>query len=97
MAQNDSSSSRSPAWVATIWPLLTGLAIGFLIGKEIERRHWEGGGGETAAAVAGTKAPAGTKMPAKIYKSESEFPEGWTKSADLTSVNSVSMTDLTTA
>jgi len=27
MAQND-SSSRSPAWIATVWPLLTGLAIG---------------------------------------------------------------------
>src|SRR4029078_8339135 len=38
-----------------------------------------------------------TKMPAKIYKSESEFPEGWTKSADLASVTTVSMTDLTPA
>ena len=43
MAQND-SSSRGPAWVATVWPLLTGLAIGFLVGKksavasEAERR-----------------------------------------------------------
>jgi protein-disulfide isomerase len=94
MAQNE-SSSRGPAWVATIWPLLTGLAIGFLVGKEVGSRRGEGGG-ETAA-VADTKAPAGTKMPAKVYKSETEFPEGWTKSADLASVNTISMTDLSTA
>jgi protein-disulfide isomerase len=94
MAQND-SSSRGPAWIATIWPLLTGLAIGFLVGKEVGS-HKGGEGGETAAAV-GSKAPAGTKMPAKIYKSESEFPDGWTKSADLASVTTVSLGDLTTA
>ena len=34
MAQNE-SSSRGPAWVATIWPLVTGLAVGFLVGREI--------------------------------------------------------------
>src|SRR4051812_5501907 len=95
MAQND-SSSRGPTWVATVWPLLTGLAIGFLVGKEVGSRPRGEGGAETAAAV-GTKAPAGTKMPAKIFKSESEFPEGWTKSADLASVTTVSLTDLTTA
>ena len=93
MAQND-SSSRSPAWIATLWPLLTGLAIGFLVGREVGNHR--GGGGETVD-VAGSKAPAGTKMPAKIYKSESEFPEGWTKSADLASVTTVSLTDLTAA
>src|SRR6185295_5241594 len=93
MAQNDSSSSRGPAWIATVWPLLTGLAIGFLVGREVGN-HRGSEGGETAAAV-GSKAPAGTKMPAKVYKSESEFPEGWTKSADLATVNTVSLTDLT--
>ncbi|HMF44019.1 MAG TPA: thioredoxin domain-containing protein [Polyangia bacterium] len=97
MAQNDSSSSRGSAWIDKLWPLLTGLAIGFLIGKEIERRHWEGGGGGSETVAVAGKAPAGTKMPAKIYKSESEFPEGWTKSADLASVNTISMTDLTAA
>ncbi len=93
MAQND-SSSRGPAWIATVWPLLTGLAIGFLVGREVGNSH--GGGGATAE-VAGSKAPAGTKMPAKVYKSESEFPADWTKSADLASVTTVSLTDLTTA
>ena len=93
MAQND-SSSRSPAWIATVWPLLTGLAIGFLVGREVGNNR--GGGGETAD-VAGSKAPAAAKMPAKVYKSETEFPEGWTKSADLASVTTVSLTDLTPA
>jgi len=93
MAQNE--SSRGPAWIAAVWPLLTGLAIGFLVGKEVGSRGG-GGGGETAA-VAGSKAPAGTKMPAKVFKSESEFPEGWTKSADLATVNTVSLGDLTPA
>jgi protein-disulfide isomerase len=92
MAQNDSSSSRGPAWVATIWPLLTGLAIGFLVGKEVGSRKGGGEGEETAAAV-GSKAPAGTKMPAKVYKSESEFPADWTKSADLAAATY--LTDLT--
>jgi protein-disulfide isomerase len=91
MAQND-SSSRGPAWIATVWPLLTGLAIGFLVGREVGNHR--GSGGETAE-VAGSKAPAGTKMPAKVYKSESEFPADWTKSADLASVTTVSLTDLT--
>jgi hypothetical protein len=69
MAQNDSGSSRGPAWIAVIWPLLTGLAIGFLVGKEVGNRQGGGGGGGETAAAVGSKAPAGTKMPAKIYKS----------------------------
>src|SRR6187551_1217296 len=93
MAQND-SSSRSPAWIVTVWPLLTGLAIGFLVGREVGNNR---GGGSQTAEVAGSKAPAGTKMPAKIYKAESEFPADWTKSADLASVTTVSLTDLTPA
>jgi hypothetical protein len=94
MVQNDSSSSRGPAWLAIVWPLLTGLAVGFLVGREVGNRG-SGGSGESAAVTG--KAPAGTKMPAKVYKSENEFPEGWTKSADLASVTTVSLADLTAA
>jgi protein-disulfide isomerase len=93
MAQNE--SSRGPAWIATVWPLLTGLAIGFLVGREVGTSR--GGGGGDSAAVADKAAPAGTKMPAKVYKAESEFPADWTKSADLATVTSVSLADLTTA
>ncbi len=91
-------SPRTPPWTAAIWPLITGLAVGFLVGRETAGK---GSGGLTAADTSGDKpgetAPAGTKMPAKIYKSESEFPEGWTKSADLVSVTGVSFDGLTTA
>jgi protein-disulfide isomerase len=55
------------------------------------------GGAEAAAEKASDKVPAGTKMPAKIYKSESEFPEGWTKEKDLASVTSVSFAGLSSA
>ena len=95
MAQNE--SSRGPTWIATVWPLLTGLAIGFLVGREVGTTRGSGGG--ESAAVVGSKAGAGTKMPAKIYKAESEFPADWTKSADLATVASVSgsFADLTPA
>jgi protein-disulfide isomerase len=91
----DAHSSRPPAWTATLWPLVTGLAVGFLVGRETGH----GGGSGSAADVAPDKgsdsAPAGTKMPAKIYHSESEFPAGWTKEADLSAVTSVSFVGLT--
>ena len=94
MAQ-ETISSR-PAWTAAIWPLVTGLAVGFLVGRETGS-HGAGGGAsaDSASDKAGDSAPAGTKMPAKIYHSESEFPEGWTKSADLASVTGVSFDGLT--
>jgi protein-disulfide isomerase len=91
-------SPRTPTWTAAIWPLITGLAVGFLVGRETAGK---GSGGPTAADTAADKpsqtVPAGTKMPAKIYKSETEFPEGWTKSADLVSVTGVSFDGLTPA
>jgi protein-disulfide isomerase len=96
MAQ-DPASSRPAAWTATIWPLVTGLAVGFLVGRETGGHG--SAGGPTAADVAPDKgsdsAPAGTKMPAKIFHAESEFPAGWTKEADLASVTSVSFAGLT--
>jgi len=97
MAQN-SDSPRPPAWTATLWPLVTGLAVGFLVGRETGSHGSAGGGSaETAAEKASDKVPAGTKMPDKIYKSESEFPAGWTKEADLASVTTVSFAGLSSA
>jgi protein-disulfide isomerase len=97
MAQNG-DSPRPPAWAATLWPLVTGLAVGFLVGRETGNHGSAGGGGsEAAVEKASDKAPAGTKMPDKIYKSESEFPAGWTKEADLASVTTVSFAGLTPA
>jgi protein-disulfide isomerase len=91
-------SPRTPPWTAAIWPLITGLAVGFLVGRETASK---GSGGPTAADTSADRptqaVPAGTKMPAKVYKSETEFPEGWTKSADLVTVTGVSFDGLTPA
>ena len=93
MAQDN--ESRPPTW---LWPLVTGAAVGFMVGYLVGQGHGSrgGGSGETAAAEkASDTAAAGTKLPAKIYKAESEFPEGWTKSADLASVTGVTFAGLT--
>jgi protein-disulfide isomerase len=80
---------------ATLWPLITGLAIGYIVGQKTAGGGGHADSGDTKDKVADV--PAGTKMPAKIYKSEAEFPEGWTKSADLASVTTVSFAGLTDA
>jgi protein-disulfide isomerase len=93
---HDPDSPRPAAWTATIWPLVTGLAVGFLVGRETGVHGSAGGSTADVAAEKGSDAvPAGTKMPAKIYSSESEFPAGWTKEADLSSVTTVSFAGLT--
>jgi protein-disulfide isomerase len=90
------SNSPRPAWTAAIWPLVTGLAVGFLVGRETGSHGASGGASADSASDKGSEAvPAGTKMPAKVYHSESEFPEGWTKLADLASVTGVSFDGLT--
>ncbi len=90
---NSSQPSRS-SWGATLWPLITGLAIGYIVGQ---KTAGPGGsadsGGDKTAEKAGN-VPAGTKLPEKIYKSQSEFPAGWTKESDLASVTSVSFAGL---
>ncbi|HSS40525.1 MAG TPA: hypothetical protein VLT58_17300, partial [Polyangia bacterium] len=94
--QEHPRTPSAPAWTAAIWPLVTGLAVGFLVGRETAVKG-SGGAAEPAAEKTAEKVPAGTKLPAKVYKSESEFPEGWTKAADLTAVTSVSFDGLTPA
>src|SRR6185312_9981240 len=98
MAQDNPRTPPAPGWTAAIWPLVTGLAVGFLVGHETAGK---GSGGATAADTAADHpsqtVPAGTKMPAKIYKSDKDFPEGWTKEADLASVTGVSFAGLTPA
>ncbi len=84
----ENESSRN--WGATVWPLVTGLAVGFLVGRETGN----GRGRESASAEPKTaEAPAAAvavKMPAKVYKSQAEFPSGWLKDTDLTSVAGIS-------
>jgi protein-disulfide isomerase len=93
---HEPDSPRPAAWTATIWPLVTGLAVGFLVGRETGGHGSAGSATADVAAEKGSDAvPAGTKMPVKIYSSESEFPAGWTKEADLSSVTTVSFAGLT--
>jgi len=84
----ENESSRN--WGATVWPLVTGLAVGFLVGRETGA----GRGRETATAEPKTaetpSAVAAAKQPAKVYKSQTEFPSGWLKETDLTSVAGIS-------
>src|SRR5450432_3050457 len=94
MAQ-DPSSPRPAAWTATIWPLVTGLAVGFLVGRETAGHGSSGSVADLSAEKGSDVVPAGTKLPAKIFKSESEFPSGWTKEADLSGVTTVSFAGLT--
>ena len=91
----ENESSRN--WGATVWPLITGLAVGFLVGRET------GGGGRSRETASGeskgadTPAAVGVKLPDKLYKSQSEFPSGWLKEADLSGVANLSLTGLTDA
>ncbi len=92
----ENESSRN--WGATVWPLVTGLAVGFLVGRETgtgrgrESATAEPKGGDTAAAAA-----VAAKMPAKVYKTQAEFPSGWLKDTDLASVAGVSFAGLNDA
>jgi protein-disulfide isomerase len=95
MAQEREPSRPAHSWGVTIWPLITGLAVGFLVGRETSGGTHGGGSTEAAAEkTTGGEVPAGTKMPAKIYKSQGDFPAGWIKEADLASVTSISFAGL---
>ena len=95
---NSTEPSRSNL-SATLWPLLTGLAFGFIVGQKVGSSGHASDAGDAAKTATAEKAdvPAGTKLPDKVYKSQDEFPAGWTKAADLTSVTTVSFEGLTEA
>jgi hypothetical protein len=87
----DSRSSTPPSpmrnWVG--WPLLTGLAIGFAVGREAYRLGGSGAGSasapEGATSATATKDSAGPKAYAKV----SDFPAEWLKEADLGTAGNV--------
>ena len=84
---NKSSSNNSNIWP---WALAVGLLAGFIIGSYMGPRS--GGGSEETprVAAAAAAAPGAAAAPAKVYKSESEFPAGWMKSSELTGVAGLS-------
>jgi protein-disulfide isomerase len=80
---------------SNIWPwaLAVGLLAGFLVGREMGPRAGsatgEDSGHDRPTAAAAPSAPAAA-APGKVYKSEAEFPAGWMKSTELTSVAGLS-------
>jgi protein-disulfide isomerase len=83
----ESSSKGANIWLA----LIAGLGVGFAVGREVGPRGGGGGGGGTAEEKPSAAAAAPT--PGQ-YKSESEFPAGWQKAADLATVSGVSFDGL---
>jgi protein-disulfide isomerase len=87
------ASDSQPKSTSNIWPwaLVVGLLSGFVIGRELGPRS---GRSESAEAdsppAAAAPAAAAAAAPSKIYRSESEFPAGWMKSAELTGVAGLS-------
>jgi protein-disulfide isomerase len=68
--------------------LLAGLAVGFVVGREVSR-------GSPGTAVAAAQAAAEEAAPGvRTYRSEAEFPPGWMKAADLVNVAGVSFDGL---
>ncbi len=83
--QTSQTSGGSKIWP---WALITGLCVGFLVGREMGPRSGGGGGGDSEDKP--KVVAAGTVGGGAKYKTESEFPAGWLKSTDLTSVSGVS-------
>jgi protein-disulfide isomerase len=63
-----------------VWPLITGLAIGFAVGREAYRF---GGGSEAKGPAADTSAAPAIAADKSAYAKMSEFPAGWLKDADI--------------
>jgi hypothetical protein len=81
-AQGDKPKSGVPA--GTIWALLAGLGVGYIAGREVSLSGSGPATGEVAAADASAASSAAAPTGSgKVYKSESEFPAGWTKEADV--------------
>lgn len=70
---------------ANIWPwaLAVGLLAGFVVGREMGPRS-SGSTPDRGERAGGDPAPAAAV--AKTYKSEADFPSGWSKAADLVGV-----------
>ena len=96
-----SEPSQPKSGGSNIWPwtLAVGLLAGFLIGREMGPRGGGGAAGERADKAGDSAKGTGSEAaaPAKVYKAESEFPAGWTKSADLTGVAGISFDGISDA
>jgi hypothetical protein len=65
-----------------VWPLVTGLAVGFLVGRESHR--FSGGDAKPSdASGSSTAAIAPDKAGKTGYAKESDFPSDWMKDSDI--------------
>src|SRR5262245_28185198 len=81
---NDPHPTGSKSSVSWPWALVTGLAVGFLVGREMGGRGGSTASDESPKAAAEAPKAGQAALPATVYKSESQFPAAWQKSADLT-------------
>jgi hypothetical protein len=73
--------ARVPLAHRAVWPLITGLAVGFAVGRESYRFGPGGAAGPEASASPSAGAIAPDKKPA--YAKMSDFPSGWLKDTDI--------------
>jgi len=66
-----------------VWPLVTGLAVGFLVGRESHRFGGGGDGKSSDATAPSTAFIAADKAGKTAYAKTSDFPTGWVKATDL--------------
>lgn len=74
------SAARGRFRGETIWALVTGLAVGFAVGREVG--GCQRGNDAPGVPTTGDVAPAASSS-RRAYKSVSEFPPGWTKDTDI--------------
>ncbi len=87
MASESQPKNNSNIWP---WALVVGLLSGFVIGRELGPRGGRAESADEESRPAIAAAPSAAPAPSKIYRSESEFPAGWMKSAELTGVAGLS-------
>lgn len=71
-----------------VWPLVTGLAIGFAVGREVYRLGLDAPRGATAPEGSSSAAISADKAAHK-YAKQSEFPAAWLKDTDLGKSSSI--------
>jgi hypothetical protein len=68
---------------SSVWPLATGLAVGFAVGREAYRFGLSDTRPSSSASDASTAFIAAENAPKAAYAHEADFPSGWVKDSDL--------------
>ncbi len=96
---NESNPQKSGGSNIWPWALAVGLLAGFLIGREMGPRGSGAAGAEHADKTGDSGKAAGSEAaaPAKVFKTENDFPAGWMKSADLAGVAGINFDGISDA